>query len=149
MAFHDFGGIVALGEDLSTLGEISHAAAASIGAVHVPDPIPDRGNLALSDQYPFLTAGIPVLFPNPAPGQPRSGDDGLAAWAAYEKNSYHQPSDDLKLPLRWDVAQRWGDYIEGVVRGAADAQQRPTWYEGGVLAAAFAPGRARAKRSSK
>jgi hypothetical protein len=147
MAFHDFGGIVALGEELSTLGEISRAAAKSIEAVHVPDPIPDRGNLALSDQYPFLTAGIPVLFPNPAPGQPRSGDDGLTAWEAYEKNSYHQPSDDMKLPLRWDVAQRWGDYIEGVVRGAADAQQRPTWYEGGALADVFAPGRARTKRN--
>jgi Zn-dependent M28 family amino/carboxypeptidase len=146
MAFHDFGGIVALGDELSTLGEISRAAARAIEAVHVPDPIPDRGNLALSDQYPFLTAGIPVLFPNPAPGQPRSGADGLAAWEAYEKNSYHKPSDDMKLPLRWDVAQRWGDYVEGVVRGAADAQQRPTWYEGDVLAEVFAPGRARIKR---
>lgn len=146
MAFHDFGGIVALGEELSTLGEISRAAARAIEAVHVPDPIPDRGNLSLSDQYPFLTAGVPVLFPNPAPGQPRGGDDGLAAWESYEKNSYHQPSDDMKLPLRWDVAQRWGDYIEALVRGAADAQQRPTWYEGDVLAEVFAPRGARAKR---
>jgi hypothetical protein len=73
----------------------------------------------------------------------------MAAWEAYEKNSYHQPSDDMKLPLRWDVAQRWGDYIEGVVRGAADAQQRPTWYEGDALADFFAPRRARTKRPER
>ena len=52
----------------------------------------------------------------------------------------------MKLPLRWDVAQRRGDYIEALVRGAADAQQRPTWYEGDVLAEVFAPRGARAKR---
>jgi Zn-dependent M28 family amino/carboxypeptidase len=69
MAFHDFGAIVALGADHSTLGEISLAAARSIDAVHTPDPIPGRGNLALSDQYPFLRVGIPVLFPNPAGGK--------------------------------------------------------------------------------
>ncbi|HKU16637.1 MAG TPA: M28 family metallopeptidase [Steroidobacteraceae bacterium] len=149
MAFHDFGGIVALGAELSTLGEISRAAAKAVEAVHVPDPIPDRGNLALSDQYPFLTAGVPVLFPNPAPGQPRSGADGLAAWESYESNSYHQPSDDMKLPLRWDVAQRWGDYIEGVVRGAADAQRAPTWYEGDVLADVFATDRPRTRRPAR
>lgn len=139
MAFHDFGGIVALGADHSTLGEISARAARDVGAVHVPDPIADRGNLALSDQYPFLRHGVPVLFPNPARGQPRSGPDGIAEWDAYEADAYHQPSDDMSLPLRWDVAARWAEYVRGVIAGAADAGQRPTWYAGDPLADAFAP----------
>ena len=49
MAWHDFTDIVSLGADHSNLGEASAAAAKSIGARHVPDPIPERGNLALSD----------------------------------------------------------------------------------------------------
>lgn len=146
MAFHDFGGIVALGAGHSTLGAFSLAAARTIGAVHVPDPIPERGNLALSDQYPFLRAGIPVLFPNPARGLSRDGRDDTAAWDEYETRHYHQPSDDMRLPLRWDVAERWGRYIDALVRGAANAPERPLWYEADLLAAVFAPGSPRAAR---
>lgn len=146
MAFHDFAGIVALGAEHSTLGEVSLAAARSIGAVHEPDPIPGRGNLALSDQYPFLRVGIPVLFPNPARGSTRGGGEDVAAWDEYESRHYHQPSDDMKLPLRWDVAQRWGQYMYAVVAGAANESRRPLWYEGDELAAVFAPTADRAKR---
>lgn len=146
MAFHDFGTIVALGADHSTLGDISLEAARSIGAVHTPDPIPGRGNLALSDQYPFLRVGIPVLFPNPGRGRSRDGTEDVAAWDEYEERHYHQPSDDMTLPLRWEVAQRWGQYIYEVVAGTANAPSRPLWYEGDELAAVFAPAAERAPR---
>ncbi|ASD26236.1 M28 family peptidase [Brevundimonas diminuta] len=146
MAFHDFGGVVALGADHSTLGRSSARAARRIGAVHVPDPIPDRGNLALSDQYPFLRQGVPVLFPNPARGQPRSGPDGLDLWDAYEADAYHQPSDDITLPLRWDVAERWTDYIEATVADAAEQAERPLWYRGDALGDLFSPATPRAIR---
>lgn len=146
MAFHDFKGIVALGAEHSTLGEISLAAARSIDAVHMPDPIPGRGNLALSDQYPFLRMGIPVLFPNPARGSSRDGSEDVEAWDDYESHHYHQPSDDMNLPLRWDVAERWGQYIYAVVAGASNTSHRPRWYEGDELAAVFAPAAERAKR---
>lgn len=146
MTFHDFGGIVALGADHSTLGEISRRAAGAIEAVHVPDPIPDRGNLALSDQYPFLRHGVPVLFPNPARGLPRSGPDGAAEWDAYEATAYHQPSDETDLPIRWDMAERWGRYIYGVIAGAANDPRPPTWYAHDPLADAFAPDAPRAAK---
>lgn len=138
MAFHDFEDIVSLGSDHSNLGEASAAAAAAIGARHVPDPIPERGNLALSDQYPFLRAGIPVLFPNPGPRDPATGADEHPAWTAYETGSYHQPSDDLSLPLRWDVAARWARYIEHTLYGIANGP-RPAWYSGDPVAQGFAP----------
>jgi hypothetical protein len=146
MAFHDFAGIVALGADHSTLGSVSLEAARAIDAVHAPDPIPGRGNLALSDQYPFLRMGIPVLFPNPDRGRTRSGAEDVATWDDYESRHYHQPSDDMSLPLQWDVAQRWGQYIYGVIAGAANAAERPLWYEGDELAAVFAPRAQRAPR---
>jgi hypothetical protein len=141
MAFNDFTGIVALGADHSSLGPISAKAARSVGAVHVPDPIPDRGNLALSDQYPFLRAGIPVLFPNPARETVPPDPQGILDWDTYEERHYHQPSDDMKLPIRWDSAARWLDYIEGVIRGAADEPTAIRWNEGDILGRAF--GRAR------
>lgn len=138
MAWHDFEDIVSLGSDHSNLGEASAAAAAAIGARHVPDPIPDRGNLALSDQYPFLRAGIPVLFPNPGPRDPATGAAEHPAWTAYEEKSYHKPSDQVSLPIRWDVAARWARYIEGTLGRIADGP-RPAWYEGDDLARGFAP----------
>lgn len=140
MAWHDFEDIVALGADHSNLGEASAAAASAIGAKHVPDPIPDRGNLALSDQYPFLRAGIPVLFPNPGPRDPATGAPEHPVWTAYESQSYHKPSDETSLPIRWDVAGRWTRYIEGTIQRIADGP-RPAWYRGDALAKGFAPNR--------
>lgn len=145
MAWHDFEDIVSLGSDHSNLGEASAAAAAAIGAKHVPDPIPDRGNLALSDQYPFLRAGIPVLFPNPGPRDPATGAAEHPAWTAYEEKSYHKPSDETSLPIRWDVAGRWARYIEGTIERIANGP-RPAWYEGDALAHGFAPHAARVPR---
>ena len=148
MAFHDFEDIVALGAEHSNLGEASAAAAAAIGARHVPDPIPERGNLALSDQYPFLRAGIPVLFPNPGPRDPATGIAEHPAWTAYETGSYHQPSDDTSLPLRWDVAARWARYIEGTLRNIANGPT-PAWYADDPVAKGFAPGAATVPRPSQ
>lgn len=139
MAWHDYTEIVALGADHSTLGIASARAAAATGARHVPDPIPGRGNLALSDQYPFLRLGIPVLFPNPGPRDASTGAAEHPAWRAYEENSYHKPSDEASLPIRWDVAARWARYITLTIENAANGA-RPAWYAGDPLAKGFAPG---------
>lgn len=140
-AFYDFSDIVALGAEHSDLGAISERAAASVGAVHGPDPVPERGNLALSDQYPFLRAGIPVLFPLPGRAPGRDGADAIAIWDAFMARRYHQPSDDMSQPWRWDVLDRWSAYLEGVVRGAGDAPERPRWREGDPVGRLFAPDR--------
>jgi len=138
MAWHDFTDIVALGADNSTLGFASAIAAAATGARHVPDPIPERGNLALSDQYPFLRLGIPVLFPNPGPRDAKTGLAEHPAWTAYEQNSSPTPSDEASLPIRWDVAVRWARYITLTIENAANGP-RPAWYAGDPLAKGFAP----------
>jgi hypothetical protein len=52
----------------------------------------------------------------------------------------------MSLPLRWDVAARWAEYVLRVVEGAASAPQRPRWYAGDPLAAVFAPDAPRAPR---
>lgn len=147
--FNDFGGIVALGAEHSTLGEASASAARAVGAGHVPDPLPERGNLALSDQYPFLRRGVPVLFPNPARGRPRSGPDGTAEWDDYMANHYHQPTDELRLPIRWDSAERWGEYVRGLIERVATRRPRPAWYEEDPLAAVFAPDAPRRPKPSE
>jgi hypothetical protein len=137
MAFYDFSEIVALGAGHSTLGRISAKSAARIGAIEVPDPIPERGNLALSDQYPFMRAGIPVLFPLPGRGVGRDGSDGEGAWRAFMDRRYHQPSDDMAQPWRWDVAARWGDYLLDLTSRIADDSERPRWRAGDPLGRIF------------
>jgi len=146
MAFHDFATIVALGEEHSTLGPISSKAARSIGARHVPDPIPGRGNLALSDQYPMLRLGIPVLFPNPGRGETRDGGFDAAAWDVYEERHYHKPGDDIGLPIDWSVAARWASYIQRMVRATAETRRRPAWYVGDTLGETFSPESPKAPR---
>ena len=63
---------------------------------------------------------------------------GIAAWDEYESRHYHQPSDDMNLPIRWDSAARWLDYVERVIAGAANSKDEIRWNDGDPLGKAFA-----------
>lgn len=105
-----------------------------------------RGNLALSEQYPFLRSRIPVLSPNPARGEARPGGDDTAVWDTYA-SAYHQPGDNSDLPLRGDVAERWVDYIEAFTAAVASSSDAPRSYVDSLLATIFCshcPGRGEA-----
>src|SRR5205823_5608416 len=104
-------------------------------------------NLALSDQYPFLRSGVPVLFPNPARETATPDRAGLAAWDEYERRHYHQPSDDMRLPLRWDSAARWLRYVTATIRGTANEGSPIAWRRGDTLGRYFGAERASPART--
>lgn len=137
----DFTDIVALGAAHSTLGLVVNRAAAQMRLRHVPDPAPGEGHFIRSDHYRFVEQGIPALSIKTAEKNP----DGHIS-AAFLRQHYHQPSDDLNLPFNWTAAARYTQISTLIARTIANADAPPSWYVDSPFGQAFAPDSAKSKR---
>ncbi len=122
---YDFTDMVAFGADRSTLGPIVKAAIAPMGLPLSPDPEPDEGVFTRSDHYRFVQQGVPAVFL-------KNGFAGVGTEAikTFRTTHYHQPSDDLKLPIRWDAGAKFVEANYRVARAIADTPVRPRWNDG-------------------
>lgn len=122
---YDFKDVVAFGAERSTIGAAVARAGAPLGVALVPDPEPEQGIFTRSDHYRFVQQGIPSVFLVTGPG-----GDGAKASAAFEKDHYHQPSDDMDLPFNWGAATKFVALNLATARELADAPDRPRWNKG-------------------
>jgi len=122
---YDFVDAVAFGAERSSIGPAVARAGASMGIALVPDPQPEEGFFTRSDHYRFVQQGIPAVFLKTGPG-----GDGTVANATFRKTHYHQPSDDMNLPIKWAAATRFVALNLAVARDLADAPERPRWNKG-------------------
>ena len=65
------------------------------------------------------------------------GGNGAAASAAFLKTNYHQPSDDMKLPINWGAAAKFVGLNLAIARDLADAKDRPRWKQGDFFGTLF------------
>ena len=77
------------------------------------DPFPER--VTGSDQYSFITAGIPAVLISTV----RSGEARAKA-LEWVRNRYHQPSDDMSQPLDFDAASRFTNDVFRFVQNLAE-----------------------------
>ncbi len=101
------------------------------GRVVKADPYPDKGHFYRSDQFNFAKIGVPAAYFD-------SGTDFIgkpAGWgeeqiAAYEKNDYHQPSDEYRES--WNLAGAVEDLQLDFYLGlrVANADAMPRWNKG-------------------
>ncbi|GAA0439115.1 MULTISPECIES: M28 family metallopeptidase [Sphingomonas] len=117
--------LVAFGADRSSIGPAVAAAAKARGLALVPDPAPEEADFVRTDHYSFVRQGVPSVSLNPGPGGP-----GAAATKAFLENNYHQPSDEIGLPIDWRAAEDFVDVNQAIVRTLADAPDRPRWNKG-------------------
>jgi len=122
---YDFKDVVAFGAERSSIGPAVARAGATMGVGLVPDPEPEQGIFTRSDHYRFVQQGIPSVFLVTGPG-----GDGKAAGDAFEKNHYHQPSDDMNLPFVWSAGTKFVALNLAIARDLADAPDRPRWNKG-------------------
>ncbi len=130
---HAFTDIIAFGAERSTLGSIVEAALADAGVVVSPDPFPELGVFTRSDHYPFVEQGVPAIFL--WPGYANGGEAVISAFLA---KHYHNVSDDLSLPIRWNDAARFADINYKIAREIADRPERPAWNKGDFFGELFA-----------
>jgi Zn-dependent M28 family amino/carboxypeptidase len=116
--------ITPIGYEESTLGDVAAAISVEMDLPIVPDPFPDRNVFIRSDQYSFVRAGIPALFPKFgfAAGTPEATLE--RTWRA---EIYHSPRDDAQQPVLPDEAMKMNAWTLRLVRRLADSADVPRW----------------------
>lgn len=133
LMLHSFTDIVAFGGERSSLGPLVEDALAEIGVTVSPDPIPEQGVFTRSDHYRFVEQGIPSIFL--WPGFANGGEEVINAFLT---RHYHNVSDDMALPIRWDDGVRFTDINYNIAREIADRPARPVWNAGDFFGELFA-----------
>ena len=116
--------VMVFGLDESDLGTTVRRVATSMGLTVQGDPEPLRNRFIRSDQYSFIRRGIPALALKV--GYEPNSDDA-ARHAAWTKERYHAPSDDLQQPVDRQAAVGFNDLLERLTVAVADAPERPRW----------------------
>ena len=129
---YKFEDMVVFGAPRSTLGPIVQKAVESVGVGLAPDPMPDEGLFVRSDHFRFVQKGIPSVFLWPG-----YKGGGKAAWEDFMKNHYHQPSDEIGLPLDWEQGVRFVTVNYTIAREIADNDERPRWNKGDYFGTVF------------
>ena len=130
---YEFTDVVAFGADRSSIGPSVEKAAARMNVKLSPDPMPDEGIFTRSDHYRFVEQGVPAVFLI-------TGFDngGQAAFSDFMAHHYHKPSDDMSLPLRFDVGAKFARLNYEITRELADSPIKPSWNEGDFFGGKFA-----------
>lgn len=128
---------VALGAQHSTLGTTAKQAVALQGYRLSADAAPEQVKFIRSDQFSFIRRGIPAIVLTTG-YQPRDAsvdlDDIRRQFLAAH---YHQPSDDLSLPIDYPTAADLARINVRIALGVANAANAPRWSSGDFFAEKF------------
>jgi Zn-dependent M28 family amino/carboxypeptidase len=129
-------GMIGLGK--SSLDADFEALAKMQGRTVHGDEFPEKGSFYRSDQFNFAKAGVPAAYVKKGTDVVGKPGLGKALVAAYEKNDYHQPSDEFKES--WDFSGAADDMRLAFWLGCrvADAPGMPRWNKGDEFEAARA-----------
>lgn len=131
---YDFTDVVAYGAEHSSVATYVAAAASEMGVKLSPDPLPEETIFVRSDHYAFVQKGVPAIML--ATG---FGGEGAAAWGKFLATNYHQPSDDMSLPIHWNQGARFAELNWRIMERIANAPDVPRWYHGDFFGDRFAP----------
>ena len=129
---YDFTDVIVYGGNRSTLKGAIERAGAQMQIDVSPDPFPEQGIFTRSDHFRFVEEGVPAVML--ATGH---ANGGAKAWDKHFKNDYHQPSDDLNLPIDWNAAARFAELNARILVTVANAPVRPLWNAGDFFARQF------------
>ena len=79
---------------------------------------------------------MPAVFLVPG-SRSGGGSDGGEGRGDFHEHHYHQPSDEIGLPVDWPSALRFLDANVQVGREVADSAERPTWNPGDFFGETF------------
>jgi hypothetical protein len=130
VALYPAAGYTAIGAEHSTLGEIARDALMAEGLGMLPVQNPGRGLFTLADQYSFVREGIPALYLHDGPLSSDPAIDARRIFDDFLEQHYHQVSDDLGLPIRWDSLATFARVHVRLCRDIANDPQRPEWLPG-------------------
>lgn len=134
LAIYDrFKEVVALGSDLSTLGEILEAIARLKGLhlAAVPPQFLNFESFARSDQFAFALGGIPsILISDGLNYETITPAEGLKNWFFWQDQIYHTPFDDLYQPINFRAVQQHVEFLFDFIHRLSRMEQQPQWKNG-------------------
>jgi len=132
LILYEFEEAIAFGADRSSLGPLAREAAAGMDVEIIPDPVPEMNLFVRSDHYSFVRQGVPSLFLFLG-----FGESAGETFPDFMGTHYHQPSDDLALPIDYRQGARFAELNRRIVRAVADAKARPSWNDGDFFGDTF------------
>jgi Zn-dependent M28 family amino/carboxypeptidase len=135
--FFDFGSMIALGAEHSTLGRVVEEVLRRQDLVLQPDPNPEELGFIRSDQYPFIQQGVPALWivQGDQPVDPKVDLEKLMTlWGGL----LHSPKDDPNAPLDYSAGAKGARVILSVGYQVAQETARPGWTPGSFFQKRFA-----------
>ena len=132
--------LVALGAEHSTLGAAARRAASAQGYRLSADAAPEEVGFIRGDQFSFVRSGVPAILLH-AGYQARDASIELQELQrTFRETHYHQPSDDISLPIDYRAAADLARIYIRIALEAANGASPPRWRRGDFFADKFAPG---------
>lgn len=135
--FHPLLDIVPYGAQHSTLLAPVTRAAEHLGIAIGTDPIPEQVLFIRSDHFSFVRQGVPSLFIKSGFQTGDATRDGSAINAAYRRDVYHKPNDDMSQPFDFDAGAKHAqlNFLTGWL--VAQETARPAWNPGDFFGGLF------------
>jgi Zn-dependent M28 family amino/carboxypeptidase len=135
--FHPLLDIVPYGAQHSTLSSPVTRAAQHLGIAIATDPIPEQVLFIRSDHFSFVRQGVPSLFLKSGFKTGDPARDGAAINAAYRRDVYHKPNDDMSQPFDFDAGAAHArlNFLTGWI--VAQETARPAWNPGDFFGGLF------------
>ena len=123
--------IAPLGAERSTLGKFIEEVCKENQITVVGDTHPEQGSFYRSDHFPFAKAGVPAVSFEPGAKFVGHPDDwGKEQFADYNKNRYHQPSDEYSATWDFSGMVQQARLAFWIGLRVCDAAETPQWNPG-------------------
>lgn len=129
--------VTPIGIEHSSLKGPVEAAAKSLGIALSPDPMPEEVVFIRSDQFSFIRRGIPAVYLKAGTVPAHADVDGKALLSGFLRDHYHQPSDELNLPINYASAARLAALNAAIGEAIANDKKRPRWNKDDFFGARF------------
>ena len=135
--YHPLLDIVPDGAQHSTLVAPVTRAAQHLGIAIGADPIPEQVLFIRSDHFSFVRQGVPSLFIKSGFQTGDPARDGGKINAAYRRDVYHKPNDDMSQTFDFDAGAQHArlNFLTGWL--VAQETARPTWNAGDFFGGLF------------
>jgi hypothetical protein len=135
--YHPLLDIVPYGAQHSTLVAPVTRAAQHLGIAIAEDPIPEQVLFIRSDHFSFVRQGVPSLFIKSGFQTGDPARDGGKINAAYRRDVYHKPNDDMSQAFDFDAGAQHArlNFLTGWL--VAQETARPAWNPGDFFGGLF------------
>lgn len=129
-----FDQLIGFGAQHSSLWGVIESAVSKNGMHLIPDPVPEQNIFVRSDQYSFVKQGIPAVFLVTADKVGMKFEAHEISSQEFMVKHYHQPSDQLDLPINYEVAAQFVEINRAIALEVANDEERPTWNQDSFFA---------------